>query len=213
MGCEAAGFELPGVMPLEGHILPAFHRRLRFDVNIPYTAETRPDTGVTNSQLGTWLFLASELMLFGSLFSAYALLRSGAAAWPEQSSLLSVPLGAANTVILLASSVAIARKRLAGAAALGVVFLAIKGVEYADKVAASLGPATNNFLGLYYVITGLHAVHVLGGILVLAYLVGPGRRMRDAEPRRYQERVRVTTLYWHFVDTVWVAVFIVFYVT
>lgn len=182
-------------------------------MNIPYTAETRPDTGVTNPQLGIWLFLASELMLFGSLFSAYVLLRSAATAWPDQSALLSVPLGAANTLILLGSSVAIARQWLAGTLALGLVFLAIKGFEYVGKLAAGLGPATNNFLGLYYVMTGLHAVHLLGGILVLAYLVGPGRRMRQAEPRRYQERVRVTTLYWHFVDAAWIAIFVVLYVT
>jgi cytochrome c oxidase subunit 3 len=180
-------------------------------VNIPYTAETRPDTGVTNSQLGIWLFLASELMLFGSLFSAYALLRSGAAAWPDQSSLLSVPLGAANTVVLLVSSVAIARRWLAGTVALGIVFLAIKAFEYADKLAAGLGPAANNFLGLYYAMTGLHALHLMGGILVLAYLVGPGRRMRDVNPQRFRQRIRIAGLYWHFVDVIWIAIFVVFY--
>jgi cytochrome c oxidase subunit 3 len=74
-------------------------------MEIPYTTEVRPDTGLTNPKLGIWLFLASEVMLFGSLFSAYALLRMGAETWPDQSSILSVPLAALNTLILIGSSV------------------------------------------------------------------------------------------------------------
>src|SRR3954469_2430275 len=74
-------------------------------MEIPYTVRPRPDTGLTNPKLGIWLFLASEVMLFGSLFSAYALLRSGAPTWPRQSDVLSVPLAALNTVVLIASSV------------------------------------------------------------------------------------------------------------
>ena len=68
-------------------------------MNIPYTVETRPDTGLTNGKLGIWLFLASEVMLFGALFSTYIILRNGAEEWPHGE--LSVPLGAINTVILI----------------------------------------------------------------------------------------------------------------
>ena len=67
--------------------------------------QVRPDTGLTNPKLGIWLFLASEVMLFGSLFSAYALLRTGAPIWPDQSAMLNVPLATLNTVILISSSV------------------------------------------------------------------------------------------------------------
>jgi hypothetical protein len=74
-------------------------------MEIPYTTEVRPDTGLTNPKLGIWLFLASEVMLFGSLFSSYVLLRTGAASWPDQSAVLSVPLATLNTVILISSSV------------------------------------------------------------------------------------------------------------
>ena len=84
--------------------LPAAERRESM-MEIPYTTEVRPDTGLTNPKLGIWLFLASEVMLFGSLFSSYALLRSGAPTWPDQSEVLSVPLAALNTVVLIASSV------------------------------------------------------------------------------------------------------------
>jgi len=68
---------------------------------IPYTAEARPDTGVSNVTLGFWLFIASEVMLFGALFSSYALLRVSAAAWPSGSALLSLTLGTANTALLM----------------------------------------------------------------------------------------------------------------
>ncbi|HVQ15312.1 MAG TPA: hypothetical protein VMS40_17035, partial [Vicinamibacterales bacterium] len=72
-------------------------------MQIPYTTEVRPDTGLTNPKLGVWLFLASEVMLFGSLFSSYALLRTGAPSWPDQSSIVNVPLATLNTIVLIAS--------------------------------------------------------------------------------------------------------------
>src|SRR5438874_13361831 len=72
-------------------------------MNIPYTVEERPDTGLANGKLGIWLFLASEVMLFGALFSSYIILRVGAVEWPHGE--LSVKLGMINTVILIASSV------------------------------------------------------------------------------------------------------------
>ena len=73
------------------------------DMNIPYTVEERPDTGLTNGKLGIWLFLASEVMLFGALFSTYIILRVGAPEWPHGE--LNVWLGMANTFILIGSSV------------------------------------------------------------------------------------------------------------
>src|SRR2546428_12193431 len=72
-------------------------------MEIPYTVEPRPDSGLANGKLGIWLFLASEVMLFGALFSTYILLRVGAVEWPHGE--LSVLLGAINTVILIVSSV------------------------------------------------------------------------------------------------------------
>src|SRR6476659_3185898 len=74
-------------------------------MDIPYTVEVRPDTGLSNGKLGVWLFLASEVMLFGALFSSYILLRVGSTEWPHGYEELSGPLGFINTVILIASSV------------------------------------------------------------------------------------------------------------
>jgi cytochrome c oxidase subunit III len=194
-------------------------------MDIPYTSETRPDTGVTNPKIGIWLFLASEVMLFGSLFSAYALLRMGAATWPDQSAVLSVPLATLNTVILIASSATIvlalaavragrleAYRRFMGLTILGgVAFLVVKAFEYGDKFAAGLVPATDNFLALYFTLTGLHALHVVGGLVVNLYLWGPGVRMWRTDPARFTGRIEVAGLYWHFVDVVWIFLFPVLY--
>ena len=74
-------------------------------MQIPYTVEPRPDTGVYNGKLGIWLFLASEVMLFGALFSSYVLLRVGAPTWPHGADILNVPLATLNTMVLITSSV------------------------------------------------------------------------------------------------------------
>ena len=192
---------------------------------IPYTTEARPDTGLTNPKLGIWLFLASEVMLFGSLFSAYALLRTGAASWPDQSTIVSVPLATLNTLVLISSSVTMVmawsslntrrvdrfRLYLGLTLVLGAVFLVVKGVEYGDKFSHGLMPATNNFLALYFTMTGLHAVHVIGGMLVNAYLLGPGLGMWRADPARFTNRIEIAGIYWHFVDVVWIFLFPVLY--
>src|SRR3954447_15325216 len=121
-------------------------------MNIPYTVEARPDTGLTNGKLGIWLFLASEVMLFGALFSTYILLRVGAVEWPHHE--LNVPLGAINTVILISSSVTMVmawaslkmnqwgkhRMYLALTLVLSLVFLINKYFEYADHFAKGEGP-------------------------------------------------------------------------
>ena len=220
-------------------------------MEIPYTTDVRPDTGLTNPKLGIWLFLASEVMLFGSLFSSYALLRMGAPSWPDQSEVLSVPLAALNTVVLIASSVTMvmawaslaphAADRLrsrdarataslaeasaeAEASALkryrlymgltllgGAIFLVVKAIEYSDKFSHHLYPATNNFLGLYFTLTGLHALHVVVGMIVNGYLWGPGTRMWRSEPQRFTNRIEVAGIYWHFVDVVWIFLFPVLY--
>ena len=192
-------------------------------MNIPYTVEERPDTGLANGKLGIWLFLASEVMLFGALFSTYIILRTGSVEWPHGE--LNVGLGAINTIILISSSVTmvlswaalkmrnVARYRvfMALTLLLGAGFLAVKAVEYSDKLSHGLTPAMNNFLGLYFAMTGLHALHVVVGMVVNAYLLGPGVRMWQAQPERFTNRVEVAGIYWHFVDVVWIFLFPVLY--
>jgi heme/copper-type cytochrome/quinol oxidase subunit 3 len=194
-------------------------------LEIPFTTQVRPDTGLTNPKLGIWLFLASEVMLFGSLFSSYALLRIGSSSWPDQSALLNVPLATLNTVILISSSVTMVlawaslkgkrldRYRLYMGLTLlaGAGFLVVKGFEYSEKFEHGLYPSTSNFVGLYFTMTGLHAIHVIGGMIVNAFFLGPGTRMWYTDPERFTNRIEVAGIYWHFVDLVWIFLFPVFY--
>jgi heme/copper-type cytochrome/quinol oxidase subunit 3 len=197
---------------------------------MPYTVKPHPLTGVYNGKLGTWLFLASEVMLFGALFSTYVLLRvtAPAGSWPvgTHETRLNVWIGMLNTFILITSSVTMVmswaelkmgnfakgRMYLGATGLLAVAFLVIKLVfEYREKIGHDLLPKTNNFYAVYYTMTGLHGLHVLGGIIVIAYFYGPGARLWRSNPDYYTNRVECTGLYWHFVDLVWIFLFPLLY--
>lgn len=192
-------------------------------MNIPFTVETRPDTGLTNGKLGIWLFLASEVMLFGALFSTYIILRTGAVHWPHGE--LNVWLGMTNTFILIGSSVTMVmawaslkmndwrkhRFYLILTVALAAVFLGIKYIEYADHFAKGEYPSHSTFVALYFTLTGLHGIHILGGMAVMGYFIGPGAKMYRTNREQFVNRIEYTGLYWHFVDLVWIFLFPVLY--
>lgn len=190
-------------------------------MEIPYNVEARPDTGLYNAKLGIWLFLASEVMLFGALFSSYILLRTGAPVWPMGREILNVPLATLNTVILIASSVTMVmswaslklkdfgkyRLYMGLTLLLALGFLVVKGFEYGAKFSHHLYPSNNTFLAIYFTLTGLHGLHVIGGMIVNGYFWGPGAKMWKTEPERFTNRIEVAGLYWHFVDLVWIFLF------
>lgn len=192
---------------------------------IKYISKPHPVTGVTNSKLGIWCFLASEVMLFGGLFSAYVLLRTGVPDWPHGSTILNVPLATLNTMILITSSVTMVmawaslalnnfskyRLFMALTILLSFGFLIVKGFEYGHKFEHHHFPSTNNFYGIYFTLTGLHGLHVIGGIIVNSYLLFPGSRLWKTEPEQFMGRVEAAGLYWHFVDLVWIFLFPVLY--
>lgn len=197
-------------------------------ITIPYIADKRPDTGLYNAKLGIWLFLASEVMLFGALFSSYILLRVGAPAgtWPVGSDILSVPIGTINTLILITSSVTMVmawaslkeknlqrfRLFIGLTVLLGLAFLLIKlFLEYHAKFEHHLFPSKSTFLAIYYTLTGLHGLHVVGGLIVNSYFWGPGANMWKDQPERFTNRIEIAGLYWHFVDLVWIFLFPVLY--
>ena len=194
-------------------------------MEIPYTVETRADTGLNNVKLGIWLFLASEVMLFGGLFSAYVMLRVGAVEWPAGSSILSVPLATFNTIVLIGSSMTMVmawaslklkdlskyKLYMGLTVALALVFLVVKMYEYGDKFSHHLYPSESTFLGIYFLITGLHGLHIVGGIIVNSFLLLPGVKMWHTAPERFTNRVEAAGLYWHFVDLVWIFLFPVLY--
>jgi heme/copper-type cytochrome/quinol oxidase subunit 3 len=105
------------------------------------------------------------------------------------------------------------RRLTATTATLGIFLLAIKAIEYRGELAAGLRPSTNNFLGLYFVMTSVHAFHVAAGVLVNLFLCGPGVAMARRDPARFTGRVEAAALYWNFIDVVWLCMFVVLYLS
>jgi len=197
-------------------------------LQVPYTVEERPETGLNNSKLGIWVFLASEVMLFGGLFSAYVFLRMAApvgefAYWGSK---LSVPMATVNTLVLISSSVTVIMswaslkmkdfekyKMYMGLTLLcALIFLVIKYFEYTGKFHHGIYPSSSTFMAIYFTLTGLHGLHIIGGMIVMGYFWLPaGNKMWHSEPDHFTNRIEVAGLYWHFVDLVWIFLFPVLY--
>jgi cytochrome c oxidase subunit 3 len=190
--------------------------------------------------LGMWLFLGTEVLFFGGLFTAYAVARSR---YPEEfvegSRRLSITLGALNTVVLICSSLTVvlavhavqlnrqqALRWFVGATiALGLAFLGVKAVEYTQEYHEGLMPAIDFrtdgwpagidarhaelFFVFYFLLTLLHAAHMLIGLGVWAVLLALAWRGRYS-PQSHTP-LEVAGLYWHFVDIVWVFLFPLLY--
>jgi cytochrome c oxidase subunit III len=287
-------------------------------MEIPYTLTARPDTGLYNGKLGIWLFLASEVMLFGALFTSYLFMRLGAedGTWPSH--VLSVPLGLFNTAVLIVSSITMVyawvalkerkfnqyRLFLGITIVCGLVFLSVKGYEYYTKYehwgfmikesaiakyqpalekmdaeitpipsqhivevsgdrewkketdstyvftpvktfhpvgykpaesstavtegdeeqtftldkadverAGNFLPAFGTYFAIYFTVTGLHALHIIGGVIVMTYFLTIGSSLYKRNPEQLSNRIEVTGIFWHFVDLVWITVFPILYLT
>jgi cytochrome c oxidase subunit 3 len=189
-----------------------------------------------STNLGMWLFLLTEIMFFGGLFAGYTVYRS---AYPEAfiigSHHLDILLGGINTAVLIGSSLTMAlavhaaqtgqRRLLVGFIALtivlGAVFLGIKAIEYSHKFAEQLFPGSGFFhpephaqqvqlfFGFYFAMTGMHALHMVIGIALLAIVALQGWRGHFSP--EYATPVELLGLYWHFVDIVWIFLFPLLY--
>lgn len=190
--------------------------------------------------IGMWIFLSSELMLFGGMFLGFTVYRIvHTAAFAQMSSELHLWLGTINTAILLTSSATMAlavhsaregnlkrsRAWLIPTVLLGVAFLVIKlsewYLEYQDHLVpiagwnfdagqAQPGPA-RLFMAFYFVMTGIHSIHLTIGIgLVIALIVFIGRR---SIPPENPDKIEIIGLYWHLVDIIWIVVYPLFYLT
>jgi cytochrome c oxidase subunit 3 len=186
------------------------------------------------SRLGMWLFLVTEMVLFGGLFIAYSYMRSRYPIEFHRGGMeLNATLGVLNTVVLLTSSltvvlsiVAIQRGEktrsmglLGATLGLGAVFLVIKGFEWATKFHHGLYPNSAHlatlpqgeqiFFGLYFTMTGLHGLHVLAGMAVLAWILWMMGK-DQVRPDRYIH-LENGGLYWHLVDVIWIFLLPLFY--
>ena len=181
---------------------------------IPFIADVRPDTRTNNVRLGMWLFIASEVMLFGGLFSAYVLLRTGGAHWGHEADFLSIGGGLGYAAILLIATLLLRsgnRRGLALAAVAGLVFLGLKAAGYTALIQQGVVPATSTFAALYYLLTAVHALHVLGGVLAFGHFAFHGTSATGGDQRRFDNVIQALRRYWYFVDLAWLLVFAAFY--
>lgn len=183
-----------------------------------------PAVAFESAKLGIWAFLATEVLLFGALFTAYAVFRlKYPGLFHAEHEKLNRLMGAANTVVLITSSLTAAlgvdaarkgKTRLlqlyyGATILLAAVFLGVKYVEYGEKFHHGLYPGTNIFFSLYFMLTGLHGIHVILGMGVLGYVLVLARRGRFSAS--YHTPVEISGLYWHFVDLVWIYLFPLLY--
>jgi cytochrome c oxidase subunit 3 len=188
------------------------------------------------AQLGMWAFLASEVLFFTGFFTLYAAYRvTFPDVFARAVTYTDLWLGTANTYVLVIASYLVALavgairkdrpKRsswlLASASGLGVLFLVLKGIEYAHHFREGIypgayyhfdklhGPGARVFFSLYYLMTGLHAIHVIGGIVVLGVLAWRARRGHYSS--EWNTPIELGGLYWHFVDIVWLFLWPMFY--
>jgi cytochrome c oxidase subunit 3 len=189
-----------------------------------------------SSTLGMWLFLAQEILFFSGLFMTYLLYRwRDPAAFAAGSHELDLLLGGFNTVVLIGSSLTMAlavhaaqtdRPRqlvnyLLATGALGLVFLVVKYFEYSAKwhhhlipgpgfqFPAPIGERAELFFSLYFAMTGMHALHMVIGVGILAWIL---KRAKAGEfGSHYYNPVECFGLYWHFVDIVWIFLFPLLY--
>jgi cytochrome c oxidase subunit 3 len=190
----------------------------------PSGEHTDPAVAFEAAKLGVWTFLATEVLLFGALFTAYAVFRMQ---YPElfrvEHAKLDRVLGAVNTVVLITSSLMVVfgvdaikrgKARLLEACfgatiLLAAVFLCVKYAEYTAKFHHGIYPRTNLFFSIYFMLTGLHGIHVLLGMGLLSYVIVLSRRGRLSAS--YYTPAEMSGLYWHFVDLVWIYLFPLLY--
>ena len=183
-----------------------------------------PALAYETSKFGMWLFLATELLLFGGLFAAYTIFRSKyPVLFEEQHHELNKTLGALNTVILIFSSLTMAMgvssiqrgKRtlltilLAITIICGIAFGINKYIEYSAKFHHHIYPSTSIFFALYFMMTGLHMLHVIAGISALTVILVLNIKGKFSE--KYNTPVEVGGLYWHLVDLIWIYLFPLLY--
>ena len=198
-----------------------------------------PHQQYASAKLGMWIFLITEILLFSGLFVAYGALRAlHPESFAQASHLLDMRMGALNTVVLIGSSLTMAlavraaqlgRSRSSAAlmtATLGLAacFLVVKYFEYHHKIELGLLPGryfkpiaslppflpqAPNFFSCYFLLTGLHGIHVVAGMAVIAWILV--RTLRGEFNAGYSTPVELAGLYWHLVDLIWIYLFPMLY--
>ncbi len=190
------------------------------------------NTGISNEKLGMWIFLGSECLLFGGLISTFLLYKKKLNTFPGfehaeinklGQELFDIPFTSVSSFVLLMSSLTMVlsvsalerndhrrtRIWLLATALLGSTFLAGQAYEFTAFLNEGLGFTTNIFSSAFFTLTGFHGAHVLIGIVILMTMYA--RSVRGHLPASSSEALEIAGLYWHFVDVVWVVIFVVVY--
>ncbi len=190
-------------------------------MSVAAISEERTRREMSGPILGMVLFVASEAMFFAAFFGAYFTIRSGSSTWPPKGIPdLKIDIATILTVILVSSSIVLqigirsirtgdprrAMVWLGLTIVLGLTFLGLQLYDYSQL---GFGVKDGTFGTLYYVMTGLHMAHVFGGVVFLSLVFGQGASGFLSRTR--YEPLEAGSIYWHFVDVVWLCLFTVFY--
>jgi cytochrome c oxidase subunit 3 len=186
--------------------------------------------GISNPVMGMLLFITSEVMFFAGLFAAYFAARAAAPQWPpinpatgDPFHLSILPLVGPATLLLIISSftcqLAVAairrddhaafRRNIGVTFAIGVVFLVAQVLDYATLYGEGITMQSGTFGTTYFTLTGFHGAHVFGGVIMLGVVLFRG--MAGQFSARHHDAVEAASLYWHFVDVVWIILFSLLY--
>jgi heme/copper-type cytochrome/quinol oxidase subunit 3 len=171
-------------------------------------------------RLAIWWVISSEIVIFGGLLGAYIMHRLAHDAWSEQAAHTNTWIGAFNTLVLLTSSLtavlghkaadegngAKAAKMLYCTMAGGATFAVIKAIEWTIEIQAGYTITSNTFWSFYYTAAGLHALHVIAGVVIMGIVAAAAKKNQELH------RVELIGLYWHFVDVVWIFLFPLLYI-
>lgn len=186
---------------------------------------------VPQGRLGMWILIAGELVIFGGLIACYVLYRVRFPEWGEQAANTSTMWGAVNTLILLTSSLFAVKAHEAAIAknvnkivtwmtltiVCGLGFLVVKSIEYTTEISHGFTLTSpglveqgdgigSTFWSFYYLMTGLHGLHVIAGMIILFVVMRGARKGQDLH------RVELAGMYWHMVDIVWIFLFPLLYI-
>jgi heme/copper-type cytochrome/quinol oxidase subunit 3 len=185
-------------------------------------ATTRSATGIPTGRLAVWWVIASEIVIFGGLLASYLMHRLGHPEFgtAEYAGATATYIGAFNTLVLLSSSYSavkahqaaeagngpLAAQRLLFTAGGGLVFVLVKSYEWYTEISHGFTITKNAFWSFYYVAAGIHASHVIGGMVIMLILYS------DVKKNKELQRVELIGNYWHFVDLVWIFLFPLLYI-
>jgi len=183
-------------------------------------ANTRSAAGMPTGLLAVWWVIISEIVIFGGLLASYIMHRLAHDAWTVQAAHTNTWIGAFNTLVLLTSSLSAvlahkaaeegngpkAAKLLGATMCGGALFITVKAFEWTHEIHAGFTITSNTFWSFYYTAAGLHALHVIAGVVIMGIVANAARKNQELH------RVELIGIYWHFVDVVWIFLFPLLYI-